>query len=53
MIKGIAGYGYFDQLIIPIIENTAWEHELADSLGETIAAYPKACAVLVSITDFV
>lgn len=47
MIKGIAGYGYFDELVIPIIENTAWEHELADSLGETIAKYPKACAVLV------
>lgn len=47
MIKGIDGYGYFDELVIPIIENTAWEHELADSLGEAIAKYPKACAVLV------
>jgi methylthioribulose 1-phosphate dehydratase/enolase-phosphatase E1 len=47
MIKGIEGHGYFDELVIPIIENTAWEHELADSLGETIAKYPKACAVLV------
>jgi methylthioribulose 1-phosphate dehydratase/enolase-phosphatase E1 len=47
MIKGIDGYGYFDTLRIPIIENTAWEHELADSLGEAIANNPKACAVLV------
>jgi len=47
MIKGIDGHGYFDQLVIPIIENTAWEHELADSLGETIAKYPLSCAVLV------
>ena len=47
MIKGINGYGYFDELVIPIIENTAWEHELSDSLGATIARYPKACAVLV------
>lgn len=47
MIKGISGYGYFDTLRIPIIENTAWEHELADSLGEAIAKNPKACAVLV------
>ncbi len=47
MIKGIAGYGYFDTLRIPIIENTAWEHELADSLGEAIANNPRACAVLV------
>lgn len=47
MIKGIDGHGYFDELVIPIIENTAWEHELADSLGEAIAKYPKAPAVLV------
>jgi methylthioribulose 1-phosphate dehydratase/enolase-phosphatase E1 len=47
MIKGIDGHGYYDELVIPIIENTAWEHELADSLGQAIARYPKACAVLV------
>ena len=47
MIKGIAGYGYFDELIVPIIENTAHEHELADCLGATIAKYPRAVAVLV------
>eukprot|EP01035_Chromulina_nebulosa_P017799 gene17799-23407_t len=47
MIKGITGHGYYDELVIPIIENTAWEHELADSLGETIAKYPKSVAVLV------
>lgn len=47
MIKGIDGYGYFDTLSIPIIENTAWEHELADSLGKAIAENPKSCAVLV------
>lgn len=47
MIKGINGYGYFDELVVPIIENTAWEHELADMLGATIAKYPRACAVLV------
>ena len=47
MIKGIDGHGYFDTLRIPIIENTAWEHELADSLGEAIAKNPKSCAVLV------
>jgi methylthioribulose 1-phosphate dehydratase/enolase-phosphatase E1 len=47
MIKGIEGYGYFDTLSIPIIENTAHEHELADSLGEAIAKNPKACAILV------
>jgi len=47
MIKGIKGYGYFDELRVPIIENTAWEHELADSLGDCIRRNPKACAVLV------
>lgn len=33
--------------MIPIIENTAWEHELADSLGDAIRNNPKSCAVLV------
>jgi methylthioribulose 1-phosphate dehydratase / enolase-phosphatase E1 len=47
MIKGIAGYGYHDELIVPIIENTAWESELADSLEQAIRSYPKAYAVLV------
>ena len=47
MIKGISGYGYFDELSIPIIENTAWEHELADSLGEAIEKNPKSVAILV------
>lgn len=47
MIKGIVGHGYFDTLVVPIIENTAYEHELSDCLGATIAKYPKAVAVLV------
>jgi methylthioribulose 1-phosphate dehydratase / enolase-phosphatase E1 len=47
MIKGIEGHGYYDELVVPIIENTAWEHELADSLGDAIAKYPKSPAVLV------
>lgn len=47
MIKGIQGHGYHDELVIPIIENTAHESELTGSLGEAIAAYPKATAVLV------
>lgn len=47
MIKGITGHGYHDELVIPIIENTAFEHELADSLGEAIDRYPKSVAVLV------
>ncbi|KAF3794501.1 putative bifunctional methylthioribulose-1-phosphate dehydratase/enolase-phosphatase E1 [Nymphaea thermarum] len=47
MIKGIQGHGYYDELVIPIVENTAREGELTDSLAEAIAAYPKATAVLV------
>jgi methylthioribulose 1-phosphate dehydratase/enolase-phosphatase E1 len=47
MIKGIAGYGYHDELVVPIIENTAYEYELADCLGKCIKDNPKSCAVLV------
>ncbi len=47
MMKGIAGTGYHDTLRVPIIENTAHEHELADSMAEAIAKNPAAHAVLV------
>jgi methylthioribulose-1-phosphate dehydratase len=47
MIKGIEGMAYHDRLVVPIIENTARECDLADSLGEAIVAYPDAHAVLV------
>ncbi|KAK6934248.1 Class II aldolase/adducin N-terminal [Dillenia turbinata] len=47
MIKGIQGHGYYDELVVPIIENTAHERELTDSLAKAIEAYPKATAVLV------
>lgn len=47
MIKGIAGHGYLDELVIPIIENTPKESELADSLSFAIKQYPKSSAVLV------
>ncbi|TYG98082.1 hypothetical protein ES288_A10G089300v1 [Gossypium darwinii] len=47
MIKGIQGHGYYDELVIPIIENTAYENELIDSLAKAIEAYPKTTAVLV------
>ncbi|GMQ10198.1 hypothetical protein CsSME_00053292 [Camellia sinensis var. sinensis] len=47
MIKGIQGHGYYDELVVPIIENTAHEWELTDSLAEAIEAYPKTTAVLV------
>uniref|UniRef100_A0A0C9S9A4 Probable bifunctional methylthioribulose-1-phosphate dehydratase/enolase-phosphatase E1 n=1 Tax=Wollemia nobilis TaxID=56998 RepID=A0A0C9S9A4_9CONI len=47
MIKGIQGHGYYDELVVPIIENTAREYELTEFLAEAIAAYPKTTAVLV------
>jgi len=47
MIKGIAGMGYHDRLVVPIIDNTARECDLADSLEEAILAYPGTHAVLV------
>ncbi|MFS7934792.1 putative methylthioribulose-1-phosphate dehydratase [Helianthus anomalus] len=28
MIKGIQGHGYYDELVVPIIENIAHEREL-------------------------
>ncbi|KAE9590620.1 putative 2-hydroxy-3-keto-5-methylthiopentenyl-1-phosphate phosphatase [Lupinus albus] len=47
MIKGIKGHGYYDELVVPIIENTAYEYELTDSFAKAIEAYPKTTAVLV------
>lgn len=36
MIKGIKGHGYYDELVIPIIENTAFESELTESLAKAV-----------------
>lgn len=47
MIKGIEGMSYHDRLVVPIIENTARECDLADSLEAAIIAYPRTQAVLV------
>jgi methylthioribulose-1-phosphate dehydratase len=47
MMKGIAGVGYHDDLVVPIIENTAHECDLADAMADAMRAYPKAHAVLV------
>jgi methylthioribulose 1-phosphate dehydratase/enolase-phosphatase E1 len=47
MIKGIVGHGYLDELVIPIIENTPYEHELTASLEDAVLRYPKAVGVLV------
>ena len=47
MQKGLEGYGAFDSLEVPIIENTAHERDLADSLGQAIRDNPRTHAVLV------
>ncbi|XP_042521046.1 probable bifunctional methylthioribulose-1-phosphate dehydratase/enolase-phosphatase E1 1 isoform X2 [Macadamia integrifolia] len=39
MIKGIDGHGYHDELVVPIIENTAHEGELTESLSEAAECY--------------
>src|SRR5881394_2779132 len=47
MIKGIEGMSYHDRLVVPIIENTARECDLATSLEQAIVDYPRTQAVLV------
>ena len=47
MIKGIEGMQYHDRLVVPIIENTVKECDLASSLEAAIRAYPQTKAVLV------
>jgi methylthioribulose-1-phosphate dehydratase len=47
MMKGIRGVGYHDELVVPIVENTAHEHELEGRMAEAMKAYPDSFAVLV------
>lgn len=47
MIKGIRGHGYHDELVVPIIGNTAHECDLADTMASAMEAYPATQAVLV------
>ena len=53
MIKGIRvgsttdAHNYYDDLVIPIIENTAREAQLKERMQAAMKAYPKSNAVLV------
>mmetsp|Transcript_1746 Transcript_1746/g.2999 ORF Transcript_1746/g.2999 Transcript_1746/m.2999 type:complete len:267 (+) Transcript_1746:739-1539(+) len=47
MIKGIEGLGYRDTLVVPIIDNTPFEHELEDSMKQAMLDYPDTKAILV------
>lgn len=38
MIKGITGHGYYDELVVPIIENSAREYELTDALAAAVCS---------------
>lgn len=47
MLKGLEGVGYFDVHEIPVIDNTALEHELEDRVDRAVRDFPKANAVIV------
>jgi len=47
MLKGLKGVGYADVHRVPVINNTAHECDLADSLSEGIAKNPGVHAILV------
>eukprot|EP00058_Branchiostoma_floridae_P022745 XP_002608235.1 hypothetical protein BRAFLDRAFT_87901 [Branchiostoma floridae] len=53
MIKGIrrgksgGNYRYFDELAVPIMENTPEENDLKDRMVRAMEEYPESCAVLV------
>jgi methylthioribulose-1-phosphate dehydratase len=47
MMKGIRGVSYDDTLVVPVIENTAHERDLASALEAAMRAHPKSFAVLV------
>ena len=47
MMKGLEGVGYFDVHEIPVIDNTALEHELKDRVERAVLEFPKANAVIV------
>lgn len=47
MLKGLAGTGYADKLVVPIIENTPRESQLASSMEAAMRAHPDTHAILV------
>ena len=47
MIKGVPQHGYHDTLVVPVIDNTAQEEQLAASMAAAMRAYARAPAVLV------
>ncbi len=47
MLKGIAGHGFYDTFVLPVIDNTPHECDLTDSLRAAIEEFPKTPAVAV------
>jgi methylthioribulose 1-phosphate dehydratase/enolase-phosphatase E1 len=47
MMKGLEGVGYFDVHEIPVIDNTALEHQLRARMERAVIDWPKANAVIV------
>ena len=47
MMKGIAGHGFYDNMVVPVIENTARECELTERMRAAMLAHPRSNAVLV------
>ena len=45
--RKVGNLGYHDTLQIPIIENTAHEEDLKDTMEKAIEDWPETCAVLV------
>lgn len=47
MLKGIAGHGFYDTFVLPVIDNTPFECDLTDTLRAAIEEFPKSPAVAV------
>ena len=45
--RKVGNLGYFDTMRIPIIDNTAHEEDLRETLERAIEEWPETCAVLV------
>ena len=45
--RKVGNLGFYDTLQIPVIENTAHEEDLRDTLEKAIKQWPETCAVLV------
>ena len=45
--RKVGNLGYFDTMRIPIIDNTAHEEDLRETLEKAIEEWPETCAVLV------